>query len=137
MNSIVLYFALFLTLTAAVPTNPLLSFFDGDEMSDDLKKCVEAHNCSVMKCVDPYIAIVTKHIEEVKEHLKDPENLKESTKKDLCCAIYPMQDCVLNVIKDDHECLNIVKREIAKDMKSELHYKMCGTKYVRDVPGCK
>ena len=137
MNSILIVFTLCLTLATAKPTHPLLQLLEGDEVPDDIKKCVEAHKAEFEKCSQEYMAKVMPHIQELMEHQKDPENLKESTKKDVCCSELILEDCVYEVMKNTPGCVDAFKREVAKAEKQEAHIKMCGTKYARGGPGCK
>jgi hypothetical protein len=135
MKSIII-FALFLTLAAAIPTHPLLSVLD-DELPDDVKKCVEAHGVETKKCLSEYGLIVMKHLKEIEEHAKDPENLKETTKKDICCSELVLEDCMLEAVKSTPGCTDILKKFIKKEEETEQYKKMCGTKYARGGPGCK
>ena len=135
MKSIII-FALFLTLAAATPFHPLLKVLD-EEIPDDVKKCVETHGVETKKCLSEYSLILMKHLQELMEHAKDPENLKESTKKDVCCSELTWEDCVYSAVKSTPGCVDALKREFDKMEKKEGNLKMCGTKYARGGPGCK
>ena len=135
MNAIIFVFALCLTLATAKPTHPLLHLLDGDEVPDDVKKCVEAHQAEITECAQELIAVVMQHLQELMEHEKDPENLKDSTKKDICCTELTTEDCMLSVVKSTPGCVDALKREFDKADKKESYVKTCGTKYARGGPG--
>ncbi len=102
---------------------------------DKVVGCVQAHQRAVLECVADLSKQITKHEDDINKHQTDPENQSEETKKDVCCAEWKAEDCVLDVVNDTPGCVDAMKEAFKE--RAERKAKVCGTKYARGGPGCK
>lgn len=86
-----------LLILASSDQHPWLTPSDDKQ---DLNNCVETHPAEVIRCLEKFNTEKKEHIDEINNHRSDPENIKDSTKKEVCCAKWNGEDCMLDVSKD-------------------------------------
>ncbi len=108
-----------------------------DQEDPILQECIKNNQAKVTACTKPVSDAMMKHLEEVRQHPTDPENLKDSTKKDICCPEWPAIDCIMDLFKESAKCVEAFKKAVQQELHSDRVVKTCGTKFARGGQGCK
>jgi hypothetical protein len=132
MIALIVFSLCLVTLTSA-SSHPWLSSPDEDDPV--LLKCYKDYQKQIHECGKDITAQVNKHMEDIDKHRSDPENVSETTKKDVCCSEWKAEDCALNAMKAEPKCIEAYKKFFETDQNKRP--KMCGVKYARGGEGCK